>query len=70
MSQFGMQLPGGRARRAASPDMFTALAFIAVVFLTAACAIMWQAASHVGKGGDPFGQQEINAIDLKQASAS
>ncbi|MBL8762144.1 MAG: hypothetical protein JNL50_12670 [Phycisphaerae bacterium] len=68
MSQFGMQLPGGRAKRAASPDMFTALAFIAVAFLTAACAVMWQAASHVGKDGSPFQPQEAGNIVIKQAT--
>ena len=64
MSQFGMQLPGGRARRAASPDIFTAMAFIAVAFLVAACAIMWQAASHVGKGGNPFEPQTVGQIEI------
>ncbi len=64
MSQFGMQLPGGRAKRAASPDIFTAMAFIAVAFLVAACAIMWQAASHVGKGGNPFEPQTAGQIEI------
>lgn len=68
MSQFGMQLPGGRAKRAASPDIFTAMAFIAVAFLTAACVVMWQAASHVGKDGNPFEPQEQGRIVIKQSN--
>ncbi len=68
MSQFGMQLPGGRAKRAASPDIFTAMAFIAVAFLTAACVVMWQAASHVGKDGNPFEPQEQGQIVIKQSN--
>jgi hypothetical protein len=56
MSQFGMQMPGGRGRRAASPDVYTALAFVAVVFLIGACVIMWQAGMKVAPqgAGTPF----------------
>jgi hypothetical protein len=63
MSQFGMQMPAGR-KRAASPDVFTGLAVIAVVFLAAATVIMWQAASKVGKDGSAFELQEPKAIKL------
>jgi hypothetical protein len=35
MSQFGMQMPGGR-KRSNSPDVYTGLAVIATVFLAAA----------------------------------
>jgi len=54
MSQFGMQMPGGRQRQGASPDVFTALLFISVVALGFACFLMWRAASAVGPDGDPF----------------
>lgn len=64
MSQFGMQLPGGRARRAASPDVYTAMAFAAVVFLAIACGVMWRAGSKVGVEGSPFGLQEAKSIKL------
>lgn len=57
MSQFGMQMPGGRQRQGASPDVFTALLFIALVALGFACYLMWQAASAVGPDGDPFRAQ-------------
>lgn len=54
MSQFGMQLPGGRQRQGSSPDVFTALLFITVVALGFACFLMWRAASAVGPEGNPF----------------
>ena len=31
MSQFGMQMPGGRAKSGPTPDVFTALMFVASV---------------------------------------
>jgi hypothetical protein len=56
MSQFKMQMPGGRGRRFAGPDVYTAMAFIAVAFLAAACVIMWQAGMKVAPkdAGSPF----------------
>ncbi|HLO40042.1 MAG TPA: hypothetical protein VK176_03400 [Phycisphaerales bacterium] len=56
MSQFKMQMPGGRARRAGGPDVYTAMAFVAVAFLAAACIIMWQAGMKVAPqdAGSPF----------------
>ncbi len=66
MSQFGMQMPGGRARRNASPDVYAALGFVAVAFLLVACVMMWQAASRVGKDGNPFELQEQGKIQLKK----
>ncbi|GMV27148.1 MAG: hypothetical protein AMXMBFR58_31790 [Phycisphaerae bacterium] len=66
MTQFKMQMPGGRARRAASPDVYTALAFAAVAFLIAACVIMWQAAMKVAPtdSGHPFVMQSSGDIKL------
>lgn len=66
MSQFGMQMPGGRGKRGASMDIYTALGFAAVAFLVVACAMMWQAAAKVGKGGAPFELQKIGTVDLKK----
>jgi hypothetical protein len=63
MSQFGMQMPAGR-KRAASPDVYTGLAVIAVVFLAVATAVMWQAAGKVGKSGSQFELQEPRNIQL------
>ena len=33
MSQFGMQMPGGRGRRGLSPDVYTGLLFLSVVLI-------------------------------------
>lgn len=69
MSQFGMQLPGGRLRRGASPDVYTALAALAVVFLIAACVTMFFAGQKVGKDGSPFGLQEAGPGKIQLAPA-
>lgn len=68
MSQFGMQLPGGRGKRAASLDVYTALAFIAVAFLATACVMMWVAGAKVGVDGSPFELQKPGSIALKKAN--
>ncbi|MDX2131359.1 MAG: hypothetical protein SFY69_04835 [Planctomycetota bacterium] len=65
MSQFGMQMAGGRVRRGNSPDVYTALMVVACVFLVAALVVMFQAGGKVGKGGSPFGLQQKGQIDLK-----
>lgn len=69
MSQFKMQMPGGRGRRAAGPDVYTAMAFAAVVFLLVACIIMWQAGMKVApKGaGTPF-EMHKDKIELNPGS--
>jgi hypothetical protein len=67
MSQFGMQVPGGRIKRGANPDVYTGLAAVAVIFLIAAVYVMFVAASKVGKGGSPIGLQESGKIELTAA---
>lgn len=71
MSQFGMQMPGGRGRRAGSPDVYTGIAFAAVVFLAVACVMVYMAAAKVGKDGNAFGLQDVSrgaqSITLKTA---
>lgn len=47
MSQFGMQMPGGRAARAANPNAYTAILAFAAVSLAVATAVMWQAGTKV-----------------------
>ncbi len=66
MSQFKMQMPGGRGRRSASPDVYTAMAFVAVVFLIVACVIMWQAGMKVAPkdASSPFDMQQSGSIKL------
>ncbi|MCC6426498.1 MAG: hypothetical protein IT435_06725 [Phycisphaerales bacterium] len=69
MSQFKMQMPGGRARRSAWPDVYTALAFVAVAFLIAACVVMWQAGMKVAPAGagSPFDMQQSGQIKLAES---
>jgi len=64
MSQFGMQMPGGRTKRAASMDVYTGLLLVAVLSLLAACIVLWMAGSEVGKGGSPIALQEPGKIEL------
>jgi hypothetical protein len=54
MSQFGMQMPGGRARKSDSMNVYSALMFIAFVSLAVACGVMWQAGTSVAKDGNPL----------------
>ena len=69
MSQFGMQTAGGRIKRGASPDVYTAMAAVAVMFLLAASVVMFFVAGpKVGKGGNAFGLQEVGKIELKGPS--
>ena len=63
MSQFGMQMPGGR-KRSSSPDVYTGLAVIATVFLAAAVFITYTAASKVGVDGSPYNLQDAKSIKL------
>jgi hypothetical protein len=64
MSQFGMQMPGGRMKRTASMNVYTGLLFAAVVALAVASGFMWRAASSVGKNGNPFEIQQQGQIQL------
>ena len=70
MSQFGMQMPGGRARRGLNVDVYLALLGLAVVFLIAANVIVFGAASKLGKDGNPFGLQEAGEISIKGVEAA
>lgn len=65
MSQFGMQMPGARAKRSAAPDVYTALAAAATIFLAIACVVMFQMGAKVGPDGNAFGLQEPGNIKLK-----
>ena len=66
MSQFGMQMPGGRAKRGNSLDIFTAMAAMACVCLVVACAVAFVAAGKVSPDGTPFAQQETKKIQFKK----
>lgn len=62
--QIGMQMPGARGKRTATPDVYTALALFAVLALGAACALLFLAGSKVGVDGSPFGIQDPDRIQL------
>lgn len=64
MSQFGMQMPGGRMQRGASPDIYTGLMALAVVALLAACAMMYVQGSQLGVDGSPIGLQDAERVAL------
>ena len=64
MSQFGMQMPGGRMKREASMNVYTGLLFVAVVALATASGFMWVAAKKVGMGENPFGIQKAGGVKL------
>ncbi|MFI4897071.1 MAG: hypothetical protein ACIARR_04520 [Phycisphaerales bacterium JB059] len=65
MSQFGMQMPGGRQSRGSSPDVYTALMFVGIVSMLIAVAMLWIAGSKVSPTGNPFDiQAKDGAIKL------
>ncbi len=65
MSQFGMQMPGGRQNKGAGPDVYTALMFLGVVAMGVAVAMLWIAGSKVAPEGNPLKIQDPNRIELK-----
>ncbi len=66
MSQFGMQMPGGRARRSSSMNVYTGLLFCAVVAMGVASGFMWMAAKSVSPDpGNPFKIQEVGNGKIK-----
>jgi len=64
MSQFGMQMPGGRQQRGTSPDVYTALLFLGVVAMGVAVAMLWIAASDLAPADNPFEIQDPDRIQL------
>lgn len=65
MSQFGMQMPGGRQQRSAGPDVYTALIFLGVISMGIAVWMLWVAGSKVAPDGMPFNIQDADRIQLK-----
>lgn len=64
MSQFGMQMPGGRTSKGAGPDVYTALMFVAVVALGVAVGVVWVAGGTVGPEGSPIELHDQNGVRL------
>lgn len=65
MTQFGMQMPGGRQSKGSSPDVYTALMFVGVVAMGVAVAMLWIAGTKVSPNGNPFEIQEPHKIKFK-----
>jgi hypothetical protein len=64
MSQFGMQMPGARTKRAASINVYTGLLFVAVVALLAACAMAFINGKKISPNGQPWQIHEEGRITL------
>jgi hypothetical protein len=54
MNQMGMQMPGGKSRRGAGVDVYTALMFVATMCLLAACGFVFVQGAKVGPAGSAF----------------
>ncbi len=68
MTQFGMQLPGGKQKKSGSPDVYTGLALVTLVFVIVAIGVMFVSGSKVGIDGNPFSIQKLGEIKLAPAS--
>ncbi|GIW74208.1 MAG: hypothetical protein KatS3mg103_0730 [Phycisphaerales bacterium] len=64
MSQYGMQMPGGRANRGPSLGVIDALLLLSVVAMGFACVFMYQAAAEVSPDGQPWKVQEPGNVRL------
>ncbi len=64
MSQFGMQMPGGRQSRGSAPDVYTALMFVGIVSMVVAVGLLWVAGSKVAPDGNPLNLQEEGRIEV------
>jgi len=53
--QFGMQMPGGRARRGPALDVYTGLLLLAVIALGMGVAVAYTQGSKIGKDGSAMG---------------
>lgn len=65
MNQMGMQMPGGKSRRGAGVDVYTALMFVAAMCLLAACGFVFVQGGKVGPAGSPFKLHGDGAVQLK-----
>ena len=65
MSQYGMQMPGGQARRGATMNVYTGLLFVATVALAAACVFVFLQSGNVSPNpSNPFAQQDATRVQL------
>ncbi len=66
MSQFGMQMPGGRQRATPTPDLFTGLLFLAFVFLVVAIVVVYIQGSKIGPDGNALAVHDEGTIRLAE----
>ncbi len=66
MSQFGMQMPGGRQNKGSGPDVYTALMFLGVVAMGIAVGMLWIAGSKVAPDGNPLQVHEPGKIKISE----
>jgi len=64
MSQFGMQMPGGRAKSGPTPDVFTALMFVASLAMLVGCVVLYLANAQVAPSSNPLSVQDPARIQL------
>ena len=64
MNQFGMQMPGGRTRKASGPDVYTGLLAVSVVALLAASGVVFVLGGTLGKGGSAIALKEPGNVQL------
>lgn len=60
MSQYGMQMPGGRSSRGPSLGIVDALLLLSFVAMAAACVYLYPAAAAVSPDGKPWQMHEDN----------
>jgi len=66
MSQFGMQMPGGRAKSGPTPDVFTALMFVASIAMLVGCGVLFWANMKLAPDGNPIKVQDPQNIRLPE----
>lgn len=66
MSQFGMQMPGGRQRAVATPDLFTGLLFLAFTMLVVAVVVVFIQGGKIGPDGNAMGVHGDGPVKLKE----
>lgn len=67
MSQFGMQMPGGRVRARPGLDVYAGLLFLATVLLILAFVVVWIQGSKIAPDGDPLKIHEEGRVSLPSA---
>lgn len=66
MSQYGMQMPGGRSSRGPSMGVIDGLLLLAFVAMAVAAYFMWQAAAAVSPQGQPWQMHGEGPITLPE----